>query len=223
MGTKETMRTTFAAREFTNDPVPVDVIYTILEHARFAPSGGNRQGWHTIVIRDQLMKNQLADLARTGMKRYTAQVKNGENPWNTIQSTSLTQEQIDSTEIPDERLEVITSCPVLLAIAVDLGVVASMDKDLERVGVISGASIYPFVWNIILMARELGYGGALTTFVAAEESKAQKLLHLPEHYAVSALVPIGKPPKQLTKLSRKPVEKIASKERFDGAHFSIPS
>ena len=89
MGTKETMRTTFAAREFTNDPVPDDVIYTILEHARFAPSGGNRQGWHTIVIRDQLMKNQLADLARTGMKRYTAQVKNGENPWNTIQSLSL--------------------------------------------------------------------------------------------------------------------------------------
>ena len=32
MGTKETMRTTFAAREFTNDPVPDDVIYTILEH-----------------------------------------------------------------------------------------------------------------------------------------------------------------------------------------------
>ena len=221
MDTKETMRTTFAAREFTDEPVPDEIVHSILEHARFAPSGGNRQGWHAIIIRDQAMKNGLADLARTGMKRYPAQVKNGENPWNTIHSTSLTQEQIDRTEIPDERLEVITSCPVLLAIAVDLGVVASMDKDLERVGVISGASIYPFVWNVILMARELGYGGALTTFVAAEEAKAQKLLELPEHYAVSALVPIGKPPKQLTKLTRKPVEEIASLETFSGKRFSL--
>ena len=71
------------------------------------------------------------------------------------------------------------------------------------------------------MARELGYGGALTTFVAAEEAKAQKLLELPDHYAVSALVPIGKPPKQLTKLNRKPVEEIASLETFSGGRFSL--
>jgi hypothetical protein len=29
-------------------------------------------------------------------------------------------------------------------------------------------------------------------------------------------VPLGKPVKQLTKLSRKPVEEIANHERFDG-------
>ena len=46
-------RTTFAAREFTDDPVPDDVLYRIFDTARFAPNGGNRQGWKVIVIRDE--------------------------------------------------------------------------------------------------------------------------------------------------------------------------
>ena len=49
----EVMRTTFAAREFTDDPVPDEVLSRILGAARFAPSGGNRQGWRVIVVRDQ--------------------------------------------------------------------------------------------------------------------------------------------------------------------------
>ena len=40
----EAMRTTFAVREFTDDPLPDDVLRTILDNAWFAPSGGNRQG-----------------------------------------------------------------------------------------------------------------------------------------------------------------------------------
>ncbi len=42
----EVMRTTFAAREFTDDPVDDATLYRVLENARFAPSGGNRQGAH---------------------------------------------------------------------------------------------------------------------------------------------------------------------------------
>jgi nitroreductase len=37
------MRTTFAAREFTDDPLPDSTLARLLEHARFAPNGGNRQ------------------------------------------------------------------------------------------------------------------------------------------------------------------------------------
>jgi Nitroreductase family len=40
----EVMRTTSAVRQFTNDPLPDEILYTILDNARFAPSGGNRQG-----------------------------------------------------------------------------------------------------------------------------------------------------------------------------------
>ena len=51
----EVMRTTFAAREFTDQPVSDEVIAHILEQARFAPSGGNRQGWKVLVVRQEQM------------------------------------------------------------------------------------------------------------------------------------------------------------------------
>ena len=221
MDISEVMRTTFAAREFTDEEISDETIYRILEHARFAPSGGNRQGCHVIVIRDQNTKDSLAQLAKTGMRKYVAQVKNGENPWNAVIPTAVSQEEIAATEISPERLAPLTKCPALLAVIVDLGVVASMDKDLERVGVISGASIYPLAWNIILMARNEGYGGAITTFIAPEEDEAKKILNIPSNYAICALIPIGRPVKQLTKLSRKPVEEIASRETFTGDIFQL--
>ncbi len=52
----DVMRTTFAAREFTGDPVPDEALFKILDRARFAPSGGNRQGWRVIVVRDPATK-----------------------------------------------------------------------------------------------------------------------------------------------------------------------
>ncbi|CPZ72537.1 Probable nitroreductase [Mycobacteroides abscessus] len=47
----DVMRTTFAAREFTRDPLPDKVLDRILDNARFAPSGGNRQAGHVIVVK----------------------------------------------------------------------------------------------------------------------------------------------------------------------------
>ncbi|HXH84850.1 MAG TPA: nitroreductase family protein, partial [Candidatus Tectomicrobia bacterium] len=76
----EALRTTFAAREFTDDPVPDDALVRILDLARFAPSGGNRQGWRVIVVRDAATKAQLAALSAPAARRYAAQVQAGENP-----------------------------------------------------------------------------------------------------------------------------------------------
>ncbi|HEX4392999.1 MAG TPA: nitroreductase family protein, partial [Mycobacterium sp.] len=42
MDLHDVMRTTAAVREFTDDPLPDDVLERILDNARFAPSGGNR-------------------------------------------------------------------------------------------------------------------------------------------------------------------------------------
>ena len=80
----DVMRRTFSAREFTGDPLPDEVLRTIFDHARFASSGGNRQGWRVIVVRDPATKRALADLSGFAAKRYAAQVANGESPWNTI-------------------------------------------------------------------------------------------------------------------------------------------
>ena len=212
----EVMRTTFAARQFTDEPVHDAAIRSILDNARFAPSGGNRQGWKVIVVRDDATREALPDVLRPGMQRYMAQMQAGEAPWNTINPTRLSDEQIEAMEVPDAMVRMLTQAPVLLFVFVDLSLVASFDRDLERVGVISGASVYPFVWNILLAARNEGLGGTPTTFAAARERELQDLLGVPEHMAFAAMIPIGKPVKQLTRLRRKPVDEFAVLERFDG-------
>ena len=94
-----------------------------------------------------------------------------------------------------------------------------MDQHLSRIGVISGASIYPFVWNVLLAARNEGLGGTLTTFLAAEEAKAKALFGIPDNHALAAMLPIGKPVKQLTRLRRNPVAAFATVDAFDGDAF----
>lgn len=212
----DVMRTTFAARDFLDEPVPDAVIRRILDQARFAPSGGNRQGWKVIVVRDATTRAALAPLIAPTLKRYLAQVAAGESPWNTIEATRLSQAEIDATPVPDAFVRRLTHAPVVLLVFVDLAVVASFDRGLNRVGVISGASVYPFVWNILLAARNEGYGGTLTTFVGGQEPALQRLLGVPEQMAFAAMIPMGRPVKQLTRLRRKPVDDFAMLERWDG-------
>jgi hypothetical protein len=60
----------------------------------------------------------------------------------------------------------------------------------------------------------------LTTYLAGAEAQVQLLLHLPEQYAVAAMVPLGHPVKQLTKLKRAPVDSFTTVDHFDGPAFS---
>ena len=217
----DVMRTTFAAREFTDDPVPDDVLRRVFDNARFAPSGGNRQGAHITVVRDATTRRQLAELGRTAARRYFAQLQAGENPWNSIHSTDVPQDVIDATEVPDTFIEPIAKAPIVLVFSVDLGVVAAVDQDLDRVGLAGGASIYPLIWNILLAARNEGYGGTITTMAIAVEDQARQLLGIPDQHAIAAVVPLGKPVRQLTKLRRRPVEDFVTDGRFDGPAFGV--
>jgi len=214
------MRTTFAARQFTDDPLSDAALFRILDAARFAPSGGNRQGWRVIVVREQATREALARLTAPAAKRYAAQQQAGESPWNTIVPTSVDAGAIERTPVPARLTEPFLRAPVVLVVCVDLKVVASTDQDLARVGVISGASIYPFAWNILLAARHEGFGGTITTLAVAQEPKLQELLGIPSHVAVAAVMPLGRPVAQLTKLKRKPVAEFAVRERWGGQPFT---
>ena len=212
----EAMRTAFSARDFTREPVPDEVLHRILENARFAPSGGNRQGWHVIVVRDPAKRAALGPLIEPTFKRYLAEVRAGANPFNVVAPARVDQAAVEATRIPPGFIESLVHAPVLLLVTVDLSVVAAMDQDLPRIGVVPGASIYPFVWNILLAARNEGLGGVLTTFLVAQEAQAKALFGIPESHALAAMVPLGKPVRQLTRLTRKPVEDFATVDGFDG-------
>jgi len=215
----DVMRTTFAAREFTDDPLPDDVLSRIFDNARFAPSGGNRQGAHITVVRDAGVRRRLAELGAPAARRYFAQLQAGENPWNSVHPSGVPRDVIDSTQIPDTFVAPIAKAAVVLVVSVDLGVVAALDQDLDRVGLAGGASVYPLVWNILLAARSEGFGGTITTMAIAAENQVRELLGVPDRHAVAAIVPLGKPVRQLTRLRRRPIAEFVTRDRFDGPAF----
>ena len=81
----DVMTTTFASRDFTDEPLPDDTLFKMLDRARFAPSGGNRQAWKVIVVRDTKTREGLSRAAEPAAKRYVAQ----QSDTNTLQTTAL--------------------------------------------------------------------------------------------------------------------------------------
>lgn len=129
----------------------------------------------------------------------------------------VTADDLAAVRVP--RAAQLLDADVALVICVDLGVVAAFDQDLDRIGLVAGASVYPLVWNILLAARNEGFGGVLTTMVVPEEPEVKELLGIPADYAIAAVLPLGKPVKQFSKLTRKAVSEFVTRERFDGPAF----
>jgi nitroreductase len=212
----DVMRTTAAVRDFTDDALPDEVLHTILDNARFAPSGGNRQGTQIVVVRDAATRERLVEITAPGARRYHAQRAAGETPWSAYVASSVTEEQVAATAVPASVTDPIRTAPVVLVVCVDLRAVAALDQDLDRVGIVGGASVYPLVWNVLLAARNEGFGGTITTMAVAEEPALKRLLGIPDPYAVAAVVPLGKPVKQLTRLTRAGVDDLTHLEHWGG-------
>src|SRR4051812_30022257 len=68
----EAMQTTRAVRKLRPDPIPDDVLRRVLTAATWGPSGGNRQAWRIVVVRDAPAKAELGRLYQQTWTPYAA-------------------------------------------------------------------------------------------------------------------------------------------------------
>jgi nitroreductase len=134
-----TLRSTGAVREFRDQPVPNEVLTRLLETARFAPSGGNRQGWRVIVVKDPAARTALRDLYLSGWYDYLALVSAGMTAWS-----PLSDRQEEAAALANAGqfaaagaaapgfAEKLDTAPALLLVLADLGALATVDRDLPR-------------------------------------------------------------------------------------------
>lgn len=199
----DVMRTAGATREFRPDPVSDEVLYRVLDNARFAPSGGNRQGWRVIVVRDPAVRTALRDLYlrswRQNMQPLFAHLPdNGSRP-------------------ADRYAEHLDELPVQLVVLVERAALVTTVAALDHSGFVPGASIYPFVQNLVLGLRAEGLGTTLTAGLTPVEAEAKELLRIPDGFAIAAHLGVGWPARRFpTRLKRRPVEEFATWDRFDG-------
>jgi nitroreductase len=210
----EAMRTLRAVRRLRPDPIPDDVLRRVLEAATWAPTGGNRQAWRVIVVKDPARKQRLGEL----YKKITL-------PF--IQSYAERFAALPEAErVKAEKMlrsglylaEHFGEAPVLCIFCFHPDGLAVTDADLDRVSVVGGGSIYPAVQNLLLACRAEGLGCVLTTLLCKAEPEVRELLAIPQPWGTAAAVPIGYP--QLRghgPISRRSVEEMAFVDAWEQA------
>jgi nitroreductase len=215
-----TLRSTGAVRAFRPDAVADEVVFRVLDTARFAPSGGNRQGWHIVLVKDGAVRRSLRDLYLEGWYEYLSQRAAGLVPFAPV--TDAAAEAAANADAGRLRgnggdfAERLDEAPVLLVLLADLRVIAAVDKSLDRYTLAGGASVYPFAWSVLLAARAEGLGGVMTTMPVRRESEVKSLLRVPDELVVAGLLVLGVPVHQPTKLTRKPPDSFTTVDRYDG-------
>jgi nitroreductase len=209
----ETIKTTGACREFKPDDVPDEVLARIFDAARFGPQGGNRQPVRYIVVRDPDLKRQLAEWYSAIWRSVVEMAGRGEYRVGRGAGRMLGA----GTHLAEHFAET----PVIVIVCAVFNDLARTDAQLDRPGVVGGASIYPSVQNMLLAARSEGIGGVVTTLLCAVEPQVKELLGIPSELITCAAIPLGYPAKPFPKkLSRGPVSEMVYADRYGNALFA---
>ena len=105
--------------------------------------------------------------------------------------------------------------PLHLVVGVRLDDLAVTDAELPRQSIVGGASIYPFVQNLLLALRAEGLGAAMTTLLVPAEEAVRELLGIPDEVALAAHVGVGhRTDPWPRRLARRPVQDFAFADRW---------
>ena len=192
----EVINTTRAMRRLKPDPVSDEHIWKVLEAAIRAPSGGNRQPWSFIVVRDDETKRQIGGWYLEAWNAAYGAVK------DTVTADEQGARMYSSADWLANHLAEV---PVFIIGVVRTGGVGTSP---------SGSYIYPAIQNLMLAARALGLGTTLTTLHRAHEADVQNLLGIPEGWETMCLIPMGYPKGKFGIGARKPVEEVTHWEKW---------
>jgi len=167
-------------------PVEAELIRECLEIAAQAPTGGNRQNWHFVVVTDAQQRQALGDIYRRGFILYL------QRALSTYSGSKLTREQMttlvrvrDSSQyLADHMYEV----PVLVVPCIQ-GRVDGLSP-VDQAG--TWGSILPATWSFMLAARARGLGTCWTTVHLSYEQEAAEALGIPfEKVSQAGLIPVA--------------------------------
>lgn len=204
------LSTTRSIRRISDAPVPDEVLERVLQAAVWAPSGGNRQPWRVIVVRDRDVKQALSDLYVEEWATYV-DFNLAKVPDQSPETLERVRRQFDTGGALAAGLAEV---PVVCVFVHDPSMLYVTDAGLGRHPVVGGASLYPAVQNLLLAARAEGLGGVITTLLCRRETEMRAVLSLPDQWAVHAVVPLGSPKGRHGPLRRAPLDEMVFRDRW---------
>jgi nitroreductase len=204
MDLEEAIMTQRAIRRLKPDPVDDETILRCIRLAVRAPSGGNRQTWEFIVVRDPAVKRRLArsNLAAWRVLRTTLYAT----------ARGKMRRMVDAVTAQAHSFEHVPVIVVPCLRGVTLPV-----PWLQRAS--RYASIYPAVQNLLLAARAQGLGATMTTLPLWNRIGARRALGLPPWVEPVAAIPMGWPQGRYGPTTRTPAEDVMHLDRYGNRAF----
>jgi len=193
----EALATTRSIRRYTDDPIPPDHLSEILWYAGRAPSGSNRQPFRFLVLGETPAGRDGKALLGEAFRRGWAVKREGDG-YRPSRFADSMQRFVD-------RFEQIPAV-----------VIVCLDR-YRAPNAMEGASVYPACQNLLLAARALGYGGALTMWHLGVEGRLREMFSIPDHVALSACITLGVPEGRHGPLKRKPLDQIVYEDAWGSA------
>jgi nitroreductase len=199
----EVMRTARAIRRFTPEPVDDAVLATCLEAATWAPSGGNQQPWHFVVMRSAAARDALTIGAARSLAviervyRLTRPEPDDVTP-RARNARAMFALHDGAADVPAAVLFCVRGLPSTPPLAL-------------------GGSIFPAMQNFLLAARASGLGACVTGWHVGADVEFRAALDVPDEWQLAGLVIVGWPAGRHGRLRRRPVREVASVDRWDQA------
>ena len=187
-------------RRFSDRPLDPTTIERIIETANMAPSGSNAQPWEFVIVRDPAARGEIQKLYELAWVPYKdSAIIRGR--------ATLSARAQKALRVGDEFSASLAIVPAHVVVFLDrpkMRVVRGSPEDLTNFGATYG-SVFPAIQLMMLAARALGVGTAMTTMLSPHEAETRALLGVPDLYQLIALIPMGYPAEGFTRPFRKPV------------------
>lgn len=207
----EAIMTTRAIRRYTDEPVTDDEILACLRAAQQAPSGGNVQPQHYLVVTDAELRAELGHWYRAAFDRYERTLPEPSAFRDDAQADAWRRTRSASRHLADHVHE---APAIVVFLQPVIPWTPSDDRGEMDIGRLD-ASVYPAVQNFCVAARALGIGTALTTVIRIHTAEVLAALGVPEdRFEIAALVPMGRPAGRFGVAPRKPVEAVTHWNRW---------
>jgi nitroreductase len=184
----EVLTTTRSVRRRLDLTRPVDpaLVRECLTIALQAPTGGNNQDWHFVIVTDAGPRAAIAEVFRQGALEYSQRPK--------VKKPARVRTDADQAA----RARVLTSAGYLFEHLEDVPmfVIPCIEGRFDGEDVVVQAtafgSILPAVWSFMLAARARGLGTSWTTVHLQRERDVASILGIPyDEITQVALVPVA--------------------------------
>jgi nitroreductase len=161
-------------------PVPLELVRECLEVALQAPTGGNSQGWHWLVVTDPDLRSSVGDYYRRSFEAYFEGARRATAAYEPDRRAVQIRVGDSAQYLANHMGEV----PVLVLACIEAGAELPADNQAGLWG-----SLLPAAWSYQLAARARGLGTAWTTLHLSYEREVAELLGIPAHVRQGVLLP----------------------------------